>query len=113
MSFACRPSLPDYVLDFGHVVLGKVCTCTIYITNTGWFPVSFNIDRSARSQSGFSVDLTRVLHLPGAPDHATVDCVVTFDPRGANLGIGPVEVILPINVWNIVLLRLFCIITFV
>jgi len=51
-----------------------------------------------RNQFGFSVDLARVYHLPGAPDHETVDCLVTFDPRGANLGTGPVEVIVPINV---------------
>jgi len=51
-----------------------------------------------RSQSGFSIDLARVVQLPGAPEHEAVDCVVTFDPRGANLGIGPVEVIIPISV---------------
>ena len=79
--------------------MGKVCTQTVNITNTGWFPVSFNIDRSMRSQSGFSIDLARVVQLPGAPEHEAVDCVVTFDPRGANLGIGPVEVIIPISVW--------------
>ena len=91
----CRPSLPDYVLDFGHVVLGQVCTQTVAIANTGWFPVSFSIDRSMRSQSGFSVDLLRVVQLP---EHEAVDCVVTFDPRGANLGIGAVEVVVPISV---------------
>ena len=95
MWFVCRPSLPDYVLDFGHVVLGNVSTHTVNITNTGWFPVSFNIERSMRNQCGFSVDLARVVQLP---DHEAVDCIVTFDPRGANLGIGPVEVIVPINV---------------
>lgn len=98
LSFVCRPSLPDYVLDFGHIILGEVCTQTVYITNTGWFPVSFNIGRAVRDQSGFSVDLARVVNLPGAPDHEAVDCTVTFDPRAANLGIGPVEVIIPVNV---------------
>lgn len=83
------------MLDFGHIVLGKVCTQTVNITNVGWFPVSFNIDRSMRSQSGFSVDLLRVVELP---EHEAVDCVVTFDPRGANLSLGPVEVIVPISV---------------
>jgi len=48
-----------------------------------------------RSQSGFSVDLLRVVELP---EHEAVDCVVTFDPRGANLSLGPVEVIVPISV---------------
>jgi hydrocephalus-inducing protein len=94
----CRPVLPDYLLDFGHVVLGKVCTRTVHVTNSGWFPVSFSIDRASRYQSGFTVDLPRVVQLPGAPDHEAVDFVVTFDPRGANLSTGSVEVFVPINV---------------
>jgi len=75
----------------------------------GWFPVSFNIDRSMRNQFGFSVDLARVYHLPGAPEHETVDCLVTFDPRGANLGIGPVEVTVPINVCLVLFYCSYCI----
>ena len=93
-----RPILPDYLLDFGHVVLGNVCTKTVHITNIGWFPVSFGIDRASRHQSGFTVELPRVVQLPGAPQHEGVDCIVTFDPRGANLNTGLVEVFVPINV---------------
>lgn len=91
----CRPSLPDYVLDFGHVVVGQVCTQTVAIANTSWFPVSFSVDRSARAQSGFSVDLLRVVQLP---QREAVECVVTFDPRAAGLERGPVEVVVPISV---------------
>jgi len=94
----CRPILPDYLLDFGHVVLGDVCSRTVTVTNTGWFPVSFSIDRASRHQSGFSVELPRVVQLPGSPDHEALDFNVTFDPRGANLGTGIVEVFVPINV---------------
>jgi len=91
----CRPVLPAYLLDFGHIVLGTVCTQTVVFSNTGWFPVSFNIERSARSQLGFCVDLARVYHLP---EREAVECLVTFDPRAANLSIGPAEVTVPINV---------------
>jgi len=90
-----RASLPDYVLDFGHVVLGQVCTQSVAIANTGWYPVSFSVDQSVRSHFGFSVDLLRVIQLP---EREAVDCVVTFDPSAANLGTGPVEVVLPISV---------------
>lgn len=48
--------------------------------------------------SGFNVELNRVKQLPGHPDHETVDFKVTFDPRGANLGVGQVEAFMPINV---------------
>jgi len=93
--FVRRASLPDYVLDFGHVVLGNVCTQTVNITNQGCLPVSFNVDRSVRQQAGFCVDLPRVVQLP---QHEAVDCIVTFDPRAADLSVGPVEVVVPINV---------------
>ena len=93
-----RPRLPDYVLDFGHVVLGTVRTHIVRATNTGWFPTSFSVDRDHSYNEGFNVELDRVRQLPGAPDHETVDFVVSFDPRGANLGLGEVESIVPINV---------------
>ncbi len=41
----CRARLPSYVLDFGHVVLGTVRTQVVRATNTGWFPVSFSLER--------------------------------------------------------------------
>ena len=93
-----RPGLPDYLLDFGHVVLGTVRTHIVRATNTGWFSASFAVERDVLYQSGYNVELDRVRALPGAPDHETVDFVVTFDPRGANLGLGEVETSVPINV---------------
>ena len=44
------------------------------------------------------MDLPRVKQLPGAPHHETVELSVTFDPRGANLDLGNVNVSVPINV---------------
>ena len=93
-----RPRLPEYILDFSHVVLGTVRTHVVRATNTGWFPASFSVEKDHLHQSGFSVELDRVKNLPGAPDHETVDFVVSFDPRGANLSLGEIETVIPINV---------------
>lgn len=93
-----RPRLPEYQLDFGHRVLGTVCTHIVRATNTGVFPVSFQVERDDVHRYGFHVELDRVRNLPGAPDHETVDFVVSFDPRGANLPLGPIETVVPINV---------------
>ncbi len=94
----CRPRLPEYVLDFGHVVLGTVRTHVVRATNTGWFPASFSIVKDHLSQQGFHIELDRCKNLPGAPDHETIDFIVSFDPRGANLGLGEVDGTIPINV---------------
>ncbi|CAL1528045.1 unnamed protein product [Lymnaea stagnalis] len=90
--------LPDYLLDFGYVVLGTVKTHVVRVTNTGWMPVSFKLDRQNIHTAGFHIELDRVRNLPGAPDNETLDFVVMFDPRGANLHLGAVEVVVPINV---------------
>lgn len=102
IGFLCfRPLLPDYLLDFGHVVLGSVYKRTVNVTNTGWFHASFSVDRKSLAvlkQSGFVVEIPKVVQLPGAPDHETISFEVTFDPCGANLGVGVAEVCMPINV---------------
>ena len=92
------------MLDFGYVVLGTVRTHVVRATNTGWFSTSFAVDHDHLHDSGFHVELDRVRALPGAPDHETVDFVVSFDPRGANLGLGEVQTIVPINVSGFVLI---------
>ena len=93
-----RPILPDYLLDFGYVVLGTVRTHVVRATNTGYFPVSFRLERQSVHLSGFHLEIDRVKNLPGAPDNETMDFVVSFDPRAANLQLGAVEVVVPINV---------------
>ena len=96
--FYFRPTLPDYVLDFGHVILGTVRTHIVRVTNPGLGPVSFSVDHNSIADYGFNVELDRVKLLPGAPDHEPIDFVVSFDPRGANLSLEPVECLVPINV---------------
>ena len=103
----CRPKLPEYLLDFGYVVLGDHRQHVVKATNTGWCPVSFQVENDAIKHQGFHVELDRVRNLPGAPDYETVDFWVSFDPRGANLGLGPVESYVPINVRFVYLPELF------
>ncbi|XP_069510876.1 hydrocephalus-inducing protein homolog [Ambystoma mexicanum] len=87
--------LPQYVLDFGYVILGTVRTHIIKITNTCQFPVSFYADRKTLACTGFSTELYRVKHLPFCETETFEVC---FDPRGANLPLGDVKVLLPIQV---------------
>ena len=90
--------LPDYKLDFGHVVLGTVTRHVVTLTNTGWFNASFRAERQHLHQHGFYVELDPVKDFPGAPEHNILQFPVSFDPRGANLGLGEVDTIIPINV---------------
>ncbi|XP_042653703.1 LOW QUALITY PROTEIN: hydrocephalus-inducing protein homolog [Tyto alba] len=96
---ACRrllkAELPEYVLDFGYVILGNIHTHIVKITNTGQFPVSFHADGRALRDTGFSMELDRVKHLPYCE---TETFEVRFDPQSANLPLGEVDVLLPIKV---------------
>lgn len=96
--FFYRPRLPEYVLDFGYVVLGTVKDHIVKASNTGWSPVSFQVEHDDIHHYGFHVELDKVKNLPGAPDHETVVFNVNFDPRGANLSLGSVETVVNINV---------------
>lgn len=82
-------------MDFGHVILGTVKTHVIRAANLGKIAASFEIERQIYSKTGFMIDLEKVKNLP---IEETVEFGVTFDPRGANLGLGPVEHVVPINV---------------
>lgn len=111
--FYRRAQLPEYVLNFGHVILGTVRTHIVRATNTGWFPSSFSVERGYLNKQGFNIELNRIKQLPGAPDHQTVDFIVSFDPRGANLGLGLIETKVPINVSIFARYRAFlCVSTF-
>lgn len=68
------------------------------MTNPGPAPVSFSVEHVNLAECGFNVELDRVKQLPGAPDHEPIDFVVSFDPRGANLSLGEVQITVPINV---------------
>ena len=93
-----RAQLINYLLDFGYVVLGTVRSHVVRVTNSGHVPVSFAPDRSALHGTGFVVELDRIRNLPGAPDHESVEFVVTFDPKSTSIPLGPVDVHVPITV---------------
>uniref|UniRef100_A0A8C3T1C3 HYDIN axonemal central pair apparatus protein n=1 Tax=Chelydra serpentina TaxID=8475 RepID=A0A8C3T1C3_CHESE len=90
-----KAQLPEYILDFGYIILGNIRTHIVKITNTSQFPVSFHADRRALHDTGFSIELDRVKNLPYCE---TETFEVRFDPRSANLPLGDVEVLLPIKV---------------
>nr|XP_032813560.1 hydrocephalus-inducing protein homolog isoform X3 [Petromyzon marinus] len=105
-----RVRLPEYILDFKHVILGNVRTHIVKISNPGCFPVSFQVERNALAHTGFSAELYRMKNFPPSE---TETFEVRFDPRGASLGLGPVDVLLNIQVVGgpIVGLRLRAIVT--
>ncbi|XP_057569314.1 hydrocephalus-inducing protein homolog [Hippopotamus amphibius kiboko] len=90
-----KVELPEYILDFGYVILGNVRTHIIKITNTSHFPVSFHAEKRILHDTGFSIELDRVKNLPYCE---TETFEVRFDTQGANLSVGNKEVILPIKV---------------
>ena len=44
------------------------------------------------------MDIDRIRSLPGAPEFEITEFHVHFDPRGANLDLGPVQCEVPIHV---------------
>lgn len=77
------------------MILGTVKTHVIRAVNMGRLLASFEIERQNYLKTGFLIDLEKVKNLP---TEETVEFVVTFDPRGANLSLGPVEHVIPLNV---------------
>ncbi|NXI34967.1 HYDIN protein, partial [Galbula dea] len=90
-----RAELPEYLLDFGYVILGDIQTHIVKVTNTGHFPVSFQAKGQVLHKTGFTVELDRVKQLPCCE---TQTFQVRCDPQGAKLPLGEVDVLLPIKV---------------
>ena len=70
-----------------------MCSQELTITNNGFFPVSFSVDRSVIVSSGFFLGLDRVRSLPPGE---TLNFVVTFDPKSVDQGLH--SAIVPFNV---------------
>uniref|UniRef100_A0A803TEP1 HYDIN axonemal central pair apparatus protein n=1 Tax=Anolis carolinensis TaxID=28377 RepID=A0A803TEP1_ANOCA len=90
-----KAQLPEYILDFGYIILGTVRSHIVKITNTSPFPVSFYADTRNLEDSGFCTGLDRVKNLPFCE---TETFEVLFDPQSANRPLGEVQVVLPIKV---------------
>ena len=91
------PILPDYVVDFSYTILGTVRQQTIHIRNPISSSITFRLERFAYKNTGFSFDCDHVKNLPPGE---IISIIVTFDPRGANLELGPVECRVPVEVRN-------------
>ena len=89
------PVLPDYIVDFEYVILGTVRQQKIHMKNPASNNITFQIERGTYRNTGFSFDCDRIKNLP--PGESII-ITVTFDPRGANLGLGPVECRVPVEV---------------
>ncbi|XP_056138426.1 hydrocephalus-inducing protein homolog [Lampris incognitus] len=87
--------LPEYVLDFGYVIHGKAVSHTVKVTNTGPVDVSFRAIFKPLAGTGFSTEFERVKSLPCCETHTFT---VKFDPQGANLPMGDISVVMPIQV---------------
>ncbi|XP_055993028.1 hydrocephalus-inducing protein homolog [Sorex fumeus] len=90
-----KVQLPEYILDFGYIILGDVRTHIIKITNTSHFPVSFHADKRVLHDTGFSTELDRVKNLPYCE---TETFEVRFDSQGTTHSVGSKETLLPIKV---------------
>ncbi|XP_059190373.1 hydrocephalus-inducing protein homolog [Centropristis striata] len=102
--------LPEYILDFGYVIPGKVLSHTVNVTNTGSVAVSFNANGKHLAGTGFSSEFKRVKNLPCGETQAFT---VKFDPQGAKLKTGDISVVMPIQVTGgpVVQVRLCAVVT--
>nr|XP_019962004.1 PREDICTED: hydrocephalus-inducing protein homolog [Paralichthys olivaceus] len=93
--------LPEYILDFGYVIPGKVLSHTVNVTNTGSVPVSFQPNHKLLAGTGFSANFEPgklTLRTKSLPCAETQTLTVKFDPQGAKLQLGAIRVVMPIQV---------------
>ncbi|XP_028304635.1 hydrocephalus-inducing protein homolog isoform X2 [Gouania willdenowi] len=90
-----RLVLPEYVLDFGYVILGKVVSHSVKVINSGLIPVSFQLDCRQLAGTGFKAELERVKDLPCGETHTLT---VMLDTRGADVQMGNVSATMAIQI---------------
>ncbi|RKO94829.1 hypothetical protein BDK51DRAFT_29881 [Blyttiomyces helicus] len=100
ISESSHVKLNKYICDFGNVIRNTHKKKTIRITNRGLYSMSFSLDKTLLTGTGFGIDPEKVKSLPGAPHFESVDFQVTFQARSLSgageLGVAEVE--LPISV---------------
>ncbi|XP_030613884.1 hydrocephalus-inducing protein homolog isoform X2 [Archocentrus centrarchus] len=102
--------LPEYLLDFGFVIPGRVVSHAVRVTNIGSIPVSFHAISKHLGSTGFTVDSESPKN---QPQEKTRTLTVKFDPKGANLNLGYKSAVLPIQVTDgpLVHVRLCAVVT--
>ncbi|XP_065674973.1 hydrocephalus-inducing protein homolog isoform X5 [Hydra vulgaris] len=93
-----RPSLTEYILDFGPVIYGSVVRKMFQVINIGHLPVSFYAEHKCILKTGFSVKLDPVKGLPGYPHNEHLEFEAVFSPQSEKLSVGPIQTVLPIKV---------------
>ncbi|KNC96691.1 uncharacterized protein SPPG_07904 [Spizellomyces punctatus DAOM BR117] len=100
LSESSQVKLASYICDFGNVIRNTQKKKTVRLKNTGLHPISFTIDKSVLTGTGFSVEPDKVRLLPGAPHHECIDIQITFQARNMsiNMDLGTVGVDLPVKI---------------
>ena len=88
--------LARYVADFGNVISNSTRKKSFRVTNTGFLPVSFELDKALASAKGFNIEPAKVGRLP---EGETQDFTVVFQAL-KRYPLGPVEVNLPVMLKN-------------
>ncbi|KAI8854495.1 hypothetical protein BC829DRAFT_439199 [Chytridium lagenaria] len=96
ISESSHVKLSTYLCNFGNVIRNTSRKKTFKLINKGHYPISFTLDKSVLTGTGFSIEPDRVKLLPGAPHHESVEFQVTFQARSQS--IGTVQMEIPINI---------------
>ena len=85
-----RAVLPAYELDFGYVILGRVCTHTLSLYNPTNFTVSVSLFQPGMlKKSGFNFASHKFADIPPT---GALELEVTFDPASVGLSCGSFEI---------------------
>ncbi|KAJ3184326.1 hypothetical protein HK101_009853, partial [Irineochytrium annulatum] len=88
--------LATFICNFGNVIRNTNRKKTFRLTNRSLHPISFLLDKSILTGTGFSIEPDRVKLLPGHPYYESIEFQVSFTARSQN--IGTVHIELPINI---------------
>jgi len=75
------PTGETYVCDFGNVIVGQSRKRTFTVTNIGYYPVTYELDKKLLSNAGIVVEPDSIRDLPGHPEPESVEVSVTFQSR--------------------------------
>ncbi|XP_047205151.1 hydrocephalus-inducing protein homolog isoform X6 [Girardinichthys multiradiatus] len=105
-----KVKLPEYVLDFGLVIPGKVYSQMVNIINNGSIPVSFYAHCKHLTGTGFTTEFESVQNLPCGE---TQTFTIEFDFHSPNGKTGQTSIILPIQLTDgpVVQVKLCAVIT--